>query len=152
MKYSKERIDLICKYLEQGMTQKHACEFAGLSEETFHQWKRNKPEFTERLKVSAMKCLHRNLALIQKAAITQWTAGAWWCERNYPELYAIRQRLEHTGANGQPIQSQVTTDLKIDLSKFDTKALEKLAKELSANQPTIKKDEQLANPNPPAKS
>jgi hypothetical protein len=47
----------------------------------------------------------RSVEIIRKAAENgQWTAAAWWLERTNPEGWAKRERHEHTGANGGPIE------------------------------------------------
>ena len=51
-KYCKEIVDEICAYLTQGMTQAEACEKAGIHVDTFHDWKNNKPEFSEAIKAA----------------------------------------------------------------------------------------------------
>ena len=50
MKYSKEIVDKICMYLAQGDTQKEAGKKAGICEDTFAEWVKNKPGFSERVK------------------------------------------------------------------------------------------------------
>lgn len=50
MKYTKEAIDTIYKALSEGETQKRAGELAGICEDTFIEWKKNKPEFAELVK------------------------------------------------------------------------------------------------------
>jgi len=47
MKYSKELTERLCKHLKQGSSIKSACAAAGISRETFHQWKKTKPDFSD---------------------------------------------------------------------------------------------------------
>lgn len=50
------------------------------------------------------------MSVIQRAAIGgSWQAAAWWLERTQPGLYGRRQKFEHTGAEGQPIKLEVST-------------------------------------------
>lgn len=102
MKYSKEITGEICKYLEQGMTLKDTAALTGIAQETFYQWLK-KPEFSEAVKKAEMKCKQRNIALIQKAAITTWQAGAWWLERRHSDEYALKSLLLHAGSDGEPL-------------------------------------------------
>jgi len=93
MKYSKEIIDKICKYLEDGAKRTIVCRAVGISYDTFCEWMK-KPEFSERIKKSEEIGLQtiegRCLNDILKAQ--QWQARAWLLERLMPEKYALRQR------------------------------------------------------------
>lgn len=51
-KYSKDKRDEIAKYIRDGMTAKKAARKAGISIDTYHQWKRTKPEFLNAIKKS----------------------------------------------------------------------------------------------------
>ncbi len=102
MKYSSEKTEEICKHLETGLRREDAWAFAGISEATFYEWLK-KPEFSESIKKAELKNKQRNIVIIQNAAKKTWQASAWWLERKYPEEFALKQRLEHTGKNGGPI-------------------------------------------------
>jgi hypothetical protein len=99
VKYGKERTEEIAQLLKNGSSRTDACTLAGISYETFTQWMK-KPEFSEAIKKAEAICKNRNITIIQKAAITTWTAAAWWLERKHPEEFAVRQRLEHSGTVG----------------------------------------------------
>lgn len=94
MKFSPEIIKEICTAIREGSSQKDAATLAGISEETFHQWKRNKPEFSEPLLKAELECKNRNIKIIQKAAITTWQAGAWWLERRYFMEYGLKHQMD----------------------------------------------------------
>lgn len=80
-----------------------------------------KPDFSEPIKKAEATCKQRNIQLIQRAALTTWTAAAWWLERKYPKEFATRQRLEHSGPEGGAIKT-----VTVDLGKVDDKVLMKL--------------------------
>ena len=107
MKYNQAIIDELCKYIKQGMTQKDAAILADINELTFYRWKKKYVSFASALKKAEMECKHRNIAIIQKAAITTWQAAAWFLERKYYEEFG--QKLQHRGDPDNPV-SLVFTD------------------------------------------
>lgn len=102
MKYGKVITEEIARYLAQGVGRCDSSELSGISFETFTQWMK-KPDFSEAIKKAEASCKHRNIALIQKAALTTWQAAAWWLERKYPNEFALKHKLEHSGDDGGPI-------------------------------------------------
>lgn len=58
-KYCDEIVQEICGYLRTGDTQEAACKKAGIGEETFYGWQREKTEFSEAVK-AAKKDFLRN--------------------------------------------------------------------------------------------
>ena len=85
------------KYIEGGATNKEAALLAGITEETFYQWKRTKPEFSESLKKAEVKRKIRLTALIIDAAKKTWQAAAWYLERVYHDEFAKKEIREHEG-------------------------------------------------------
>ena len=69
-------------------------------------WKSEQPffEFFEACKKAEGNAVVGWLNKIDQASDEHWQAAAWKAERRYPERYG-RQRVEWTGANGQPIQT-----------------------------------------------
>lgn len=49
-KYNPEIVQKICQYIEQGETNEHAAELAGVTEKTFYEWYNTKSEFCEAVK------------------------------------------------------------------------------------------------------
>jgi len=47
MKYSKELVETLCKHLKKGSSIKSACAAVGISKETFYEWKKKKPDFSD---------------------------------------------------------------------------------------------------------
>jgi len=54
------------------------------------------------------------LDIIRKEAPKTWQAAAWFLERVYPQRYSRRDRFEHSGPNGRPIQTQTVMLEEID--------------------------------------
>lgn len=75
--------------------------YAKLAEEGEEPWASIFLEFAKAVDEGIM----RKLAVIDRAAESgNWTAAAWWLERNFPDLYALRNRTELTGKGGEPIK------------------------------------------------
>ena len=114
-KYTPETVDKITQAIRLGATYKLACDYAGISEDTFYQWRNTKSEFSEAIKLAEGEGALKSLAVIERAAngvkgedgeyilAPTWQAAAWKLERRYPDMYG-KQRLELTGANGGPVQ------------------------------------------------
>lgn len=86
---------VICEGIAAGIDRKHAAARAGISERTMVYWmrrgrdKKNKlyVAFVASVKKAEADAVARNVAIIQKAASTAWTAAAWWLERRHPDEY-----------------------------------------------------------------
>jgi hypothetical protein len=89
MKYCPEITQQIANLLKEGSNRTDACTLADISYETFTQWML-KSEFAEAIKKAEASCKNRNIAIIQKAAITTWQAAAWWLERKHREEFALK--------------------------------------------------------------
>lgn len=93
----------------------------------------------EAVQAAQYRCMLRQLAIIEKAAQRgEWTAAAWKLERNWPELYALRGRIELTGPGGGPVQHahlHAGIDLKTLLADpADAEAYMRLEKKLHEGQ------------------
>ena len=49
-KYRKEMCEEVIRFMAQGFSKAECSAHLGISEETFHQWKKSKPEFSEAVK------------------------------------------------------------------------------------------------------
>jgi len=125
MKYSKEIVEEICKYINAGNNYKDSANLAGVSESTFYDWQRElesdgKPnpsyhvELVEALKKAENTCKARNIAFIQKAAQTTWQAAAWWLERKYHNEFALKTVMEHISDEDKPLIIKIVSEKKID--------------------------------------
>lgn len=125
MKYSKEKVEEICKYVSLGMTNESAAICSDINQNTFYEWMK-KSEFCEALKKAKEKNEASNLAIIHRAKHKTWQAAAWLLERQHKDKYALLQKLEHTGPNGTPIRHT------IDFDSQGQKKVEELVKKLDA--------------------
>jgi hypothetical protein len=88
------------------VSQKIACEAAGVGVSTLTRWKHlakdpGAPsayrEFAKRLKRARQEGIVARVALVQKAAQSDWRAAAWLLERDQPQEYSLKHRVEHSG-------------------------------------------------------
>lgn len=109
-KYAPAVVETICKALELGETYKYACIAAGITFETFNEWRSTKPEFSAAIEKAQAAFRRRNLERIEKAASRGWLAAAWLLERRHPEDWG-RRTVEVTGANGGAIQFEAAGEI-----------------------------------------
>jgi hypothetical protein len=89
-----EIIDKILNAIAVGAPFTHACNYAGISFETFNEWRKGKPEFSEQVKEAEGKAVIGWLARIEQAAKEgNWTAAAWKLERRFPEDFGRRDKV-----------------------------------------------------------
>lgn len=87
----------ICEVLRSGNTRRAACDYAGISQDSFGRWLESSADFADAIKKAEAHCEVRNVALIQKASEENWTAAAWWLERRRPDDWARKDKLQHEG-------------------------------------------------------
>lgn len=94
-KYTPEIIDKVISAIALGAPFTHACNYAGVSFETFNEWRKQYPEFSEQVKTAEGRAVEGWLSKIEKAASDgNWQAAAWKLERRYPEDFGKRERLQ----------------------------------------------------------
>jgi hypothetical protein len=87
-----------------GAPNRVACAAAGIGERTFYRWEERAGErpgseyasFAEKLARARQEGVTARLALVQKAAVRDWRAAAWLLERDMPEVFSLRYKIEHT--------------------------------------------------------
>lgn len=106
-KYTPEVVQRLTQAISMGATYELACKYAGLHYDTFNEWRKAKPEFSDAVEKAEGQAVVGWLAKIEKAANDgEWTAAAWKLERRYPQQYG-RKVTEHTGEVG--VKGYVTT-------------------------------------------
>lgn len=93
-KYIPETVDKILEAVKLGAPLTHACNYAGVSFETFNEWRKRYSEFSERLKEAEGHAVKGWLDKIEAAASSgNWQAAAWKLERRYPHDFGRRDRM-----------------------------------------------------------
>lgn len=110
-----ENAKKITDAVRMGATYGLACNYAGISEDTFARWREADADFAAAIKEAEGAAAVGWLAKIEKAANEgTWQAAAWKLERRYPEQYGRQvQSVQHSG--------------KIDVSKLSDDELRALA-------------------------
>lgn len=106
-KYTPDCVKRITDAIALGATYQHACNYGGITFETFNQWRAHRAEFSDAVKDAEGRAVIGWLAKIEKAANEgTWTAAAWKLERRYPNDYGKTvTENQHTGKDGEgPIE------------------------------------------------
>lgn len=105
----------IIELVRRGVPIAQAAEHVGVARFTVREWIRrgegrdDRPSsdvyetFATDLRAARAARLAELLESVSTGAIKDWRAAAWEAERGWPEDFGQRQRLEHTGAGGQPL-------------------------------------------------
>jgi len=116
---TEQREAILLKAIEEGMPLKHAAMLAGISYDSLNRWRIRgeseyaPPEFRDfcnALQRSEAIAMQRLVGRIGDAGKSDWRAAAWILERRFREEFAKTQQVEHSGPQGQPIQTQTTVE------------------------------------------
>lgn len=114
MKYGPEITKEICGYLETGSNRTDSCILAGINFDTFRDWFKKFPEFSEAIKKAEVKFKQFNVMMVLKASEKSWQAAAWMLERKFHEEFALKARdwkspnERETPADNQPTHQLLT--------------------------------------------
>lgn len=98
----------ICDALRAGNTRTAAAGCAGISRATFYRFLTDET-FKTAIEKAEDEAEAAMVDQIGKAADSgTWTAAAWWLERRRYQDWGRRDRLEHSGKDGEPIEQRVT--------------------------------------------
>lgn len=108
--------------LRRGAFIETAVAMAGIAKSTFYFWLRKgehdleagrkatpAAQFSDAIKKALAECEVIDLDIIRRASAKHWQAAAWRLERRFPERWG-RRKLEISGPDGGPIQSQDAGD------------------------------------------
>ncbi len=95
----KEQFDVLFEGLKFGLSITDSCRKANVSTETYHKKYKRDKSFSLKVDQSLISFKQMHITNIQKAALepARWTASAWLLERKFPEDWAIKQKVEHSG-------------------------------------------------------
>ena len=122
MKYGKEMVKKITQALCDGQGRVRACKIAGIHYDTFREWMRSKPKFSEAVK-KAEDTGNDKIKDICKRRIIEdksWQSAAWWLERTDPANYGQRNNLNISAE--KPLIVVADEETKKLLEKLDDNA------------------------------
>ena len=122
MKYGKERVKKITQALCDGQGRVRACKIAGIRYDTFMEWMRSKPEFSEAVKKAEATGNDKIKDICQRRIIEDksWQSAAWWLERTDPANYGQRNNLNISAE--KPLIVVADEETKKLLEKLDDNA------------------------------
>lgn len=106
-KYNSKLVDQISGYIRDGLTVRDACFGAGISEDTFWRWNREKLEFAEAIKQATANQKWSSEALARTSGYRRYARKTQVCSRKPLN----RSSLTHTRPDGQKPQNQALTAL-----------------------------------------
>ena len=115
-KLTPELQDSIVKAIQAGNYAQVAARHAGIGETTFYRWlqqgqadaeanrKTSFRDFWEAVKKAESAAEVRAVVILQRAMPNSWQAAMTYLERRYPARWGRRERFEHSGPQGRPIE------------------------------------------------
>lgn len=124
-KFTAEAATQVLDAIRAGNYMETAAAYAGVHKDTFYEWLKNGrtaqqktgrltaletrfAEFAADVEQALAQAEVRDVAIIGKAAQTQWQAAAWRLERRMPDRYGRRDRVELSG--GQEVTHRVVIE------------------------------------------
>lgn len=93
-KYNPEILQKTKELIELGMNYQDVCDSIGISRETFSQWQKKYPEYSDAVRIANSKVKEIALKSIRVGEMRDWKAGAWRLERRWPEEYKEKKEIE----------------------------------------------------------
>lgn len=94
-KFSQAVVDTICSAISEGMPFAHAAAIGGITFQTFSEWRKEKPSFSDAIDHAKAEGIQARLRLILSAAGRgDVSAARWWLEHVVPEHFA-KNRVDH---------------------------------------------------------
>ncbi len=87
-----ENREAILDAVRRGASLNLAAGCAGVSWGAFYNWRKADDSFDASIKKARCECALKKLDKIDKS--DQWTAHAWWLERQFPEDFTLVQKIE----------------------------------------------------------
>ena len=110
-KKSDVRLEVLLGALRAGNTRRAAAAYAEVSHETFYRWFNDDITFRDAVEKAEADAEARAVAIVIRAAQGgTWQAAAWWLERRRQDTYALKAKVELSGPDGGPIQTEEVMD------------------------------------------
>lgn len=105
-KYGPEIVKALAEAITLGLSQKRACEAAGISYDTFRRWTHSKPGFRDAMRKAETDFIGRNLAMIAAASLRTWQAAAWLLERRFPKEWGKVETIKASIRDGEESETK----------------------------------------------
>jgi len=106
-KYNPEVVKLITDALSLGTTVADACEYANINPDTYYEWLKRHPDFSDAVKRAFAAATVSLVGRIRREADEgAWQAAAWLLERRLPDRYG-RRVIQHEGSADKPLRIEV---------------------------------------------
>jgi hypothetical protein len=95
----------------QGFSVRNACIWADISQDTYFNYCKKNPNFSEQCKTLQQKPLIKSILVINIALeVGDVSTAKWYAERKAKDEFSLRNEL--TGENGEPIKNEI--DIKVN--------------------------------------
>ena len=94
---SDQQLQILFEALEYGLTISDSCTLANISRQTYYRHFNEDEEFQNRIAKAELKLKQDCLKYIKDKAPKNWFASAWLLERKFPEEFALKTKMEHSG-------------------------------------------------------
>jgi transposase len=120
LRLNEELIKEISQHVRDGSFYKDAALLVGVTEHTFHDWKKkgitdleeNKQtiysQFIQSLRQAEAEAKAEAVKYIQRSE--DWKARAWYLERKYNDEFGNKQKIEHSGDDEKPVVVKLKWD------------------------------------------
>lgn len=99
--YWQKKTDAIM-WILKGNSVRDACAIAGISKQTFYDWKKKFPDFSDDLKRAMLLNKAMRLERIRQAGYINWQADAWYLERMWSDEFSMKHLIDVEGGSEDP--------------------------------------------------
>ena len=107
-KLNHDLIKQIAKMVELGTPATYVAQAVDVDRTTWYKWlqrgEKDKSgiyfDLFNAVKKAEGRAIQRNVSIIQKAAINNWQAAAWWLERRYPKEFGRKEKMDVSSEDG----------------------------------------------------
>jgi hypothetical protein len=129
LKISEKRWKDFLSNLRLGLTILDSAILIGSSADVIYDKKRRDPKFAQDMEEAILSSKKQSLRVVHTAGKQQWQASAWYLERKFAQEYSLRNKVEVTGVDGNPLQHQA-----IQFGNLSSKDLIELSRLLSEHE------------------
>lgn len=90
-KYTQEIVKEICGHVRNGLSYIDACRLADINQDTFYEWRKKHPEFTEALKRAEAELKEEHLKFViansKRKGPNTWQSSGWLLERRFRDEF-----------------------------------------------------------------